>query len=233
MESEKFFNLVPSAGGSFSNGWRTIFGKAFLPLFLTVIILGLLDGPSVLFNVDKHDSWGPALFLLPLGLFGLAYVFLFLPVISYGADLINVQAVRGEETEIRTLFDGFKNQYLNIVLANLIVVALVGIGMVMLIIPGIIVACRLVFVPYLVMDKNMEAMKAVEKSWHMTRGHGWTVFGMAILSFFIYIAGIIAFFVGIVFAGMWVKASFASLYQAVLNESGDDNPIPILGVNEA
>ena len=46
-----------------------------------------------------------------------------------------------------------------------LVVALVAVGFIMLIIPGIIVLCRLIFVSYLVMDKNMEAMKAVEKSW--------------------------------------------------------------------
>jgi uncharacterized membrane protein len=102
----------------------------------------------------------------------------------------------------------------------------------MLIIPGIIIACRLAFVSYLVMDKNMEAMKAVEKSWQMTKGHGWTIFGMAIISFFIYIGGLIVFFVGIIVSIMWVHAAFATLYQSVLNANDDNNPIPILGVNE-
>ena len=103
----------------------------------------------------------------------------------------------------------------------------------MLIIPGIIILCRLVFVPFLVMDKDLEPMKAVEKSWQMTKGHGWTVFFMAILSFFIAIAGLIVFFVGILISITWIHAAFASLYQAVLNEDDDNNPIPILGVNEA
>jgi hypothetical protein len=35
------------------------------------------------------------------------------------------------------------------------------------------------------MDKDMEPMQAVEKSWQLTRGHGWKIFWMAILSFFI------------------------------------------------
>jgi uncharacterized membrane protein len=117
-------------------------------------------------------------------------------------------------------------------LANLIVAALVTIGFVMLIIPGIIIACRLAFVSYLVMDKNMEAMKAVEKSWQMTKGHGWTIFGMAIISFFLAIGGLIVFFVGIIISIMWIHAAFATFYQSVLNANDDENPIPILGVNE-
>jgi uncharacterized membrane protein len=232
MESENYFNLVPSAGGSFSYGWRKMFGKAFLPLFLTVIIIALLNGPSAGFKFGEHDSMWPALLLLPLALFGLAYSFLFVPIISYGGDLIYLQAMRDEEVDLKTLFEGFRTKYLNIVLANLIVVALVMVGFLMLIIPGFIVLCRLMFVSYLVMDKNMEPMKAVEKSWHMTRGHGWTIFWMLILSFFLIIGGLILCFVGIFFSLMLINAAFAALYLAVLNQSDDENPIPILGVNE-
>ena len=67
----------------------------------------------------------------------------------------------------------------------------------------------------------------------MTKGHGWKVFWMGVLSFFIIIAGIIVFLVGAIISFMWIHSAFASLYQSVLNQSEDENPIPILGVNEA
>ncbi|MCD6355345.1 MAG: hypothetical protein J7L95_07335 [Prolixibacteraceae bacterium] len=76
-------------------------------------------------------------------------------------------------------------------------------------------------------------MRAVEKSWQMTKGHGWTIFFMAIISFWLIIAGLLFFIVGIFISIMWVHAAFATLFQAVLNQTGSDNPIPILGVNEA
>jgi len=231
MENNTHYNLVPSIGGSFSHGWSRIFGKQFLPLLLTVIILGLLNGPTFGLKMDG-DHWGPMLLLLPLALFGLAYAFLFLPVLEYGKDFIFLQAMRDQEVDLKTLFEGFKTKYLNIILANLIVFALVILGMMMLIIPGIIVACRLAFVSYLVMDKDMDAMKAVERSWQMTRGHGWQIFGMAILSFFIFIGGLIVFLVGAIVSLMWIHSAFASFYQAVLNKTDEENPIPILGVNE-
>jgi len=234
MENQNYFSLMPSVGGSFSFGWRKMFERAFLPLLVAVIIVGLLNGPSAGANM-KWDgdgfSW-PMLFLLPLALFGLAYAFLFMPIIKYGERYLFLKAMRDEEADLKLLFDGFKTRYLNIVLAHLIVTALTIIGFVMLIIPGIIVACRLVFVPYLVMDKDLDAMKAVEKSWELTRGHGWQIFGMAILSFFIAIAGLIVIFVGVLISITWIHAAFASFYQAVLNEKDEENPIPILGVNE-
>ncbi len=234
MENMNYRDLVPSAGGSFSFAWRKIFEKAFLPLLLAVIIVGLLNGPGAgsRWELDGNEHF-PWLFFFPIVLFGLAYMFLFLPVIKYGEQYLFLKAMRDSEVEIKTLFEGFKTKYLNIILANLIVVALVILGFVMLIIPGIIIACRLAFVSYLVMDKNMEAMKAVEKSWQMTKGHGWTIFGMAIISFFLLIGGLIVFIVGIIISIMWIHAAFATLYQSVLNANDDENPIPILGVNEA
>lgn len=235
METMKYFELTPSIGGSFSYGWSKMYEKAFLPLLLAVIIVGLLNGPSagVKWKMDGDFNFGfPMMFLFPVILFGLAYSFLFLPIIKYGENLLFVKAMRDEEADIKYLFEGFKTRYLNIVLANLIVTALVMIGFVMLIIPGIIILCRLSFVSFLVMDKNLDPMKAVEKSWQMTKGHGWTIFFMAIISFFLIIAGIIVFIFGVLISIMWIHSAFASLYQAVLNEEDDDNPIPILGINE-
>lgn len=233
MENEKYYNLKPSIGGSFGYGWRKMFEKAFLPLLLAVIITALLNGPvSASWKGESHMALNFLLFF-PLIIFSLAYKFMFMPIIEYGKKFIFLKAMRDEEAELKVLFDGFKKRYFDIVLAKLIVFALVLIGMVMLIIPGIIIWCRLVFVPYLVMDKELEPMKAVEKSWQMTRGHAWTIFFMGVLSFFIIIAGFIAFFVGIIFSAMWINSAFATLYQSVMNQDEENNPIPILGVNEA
>jgi len=234
MENQNYRTITPSLGGSFSYSWSKMFGKAFLMLLVAVIIAGLLDGPAATmkWEFDGDDFKWPMFFMFPIIIFGLAYAILFVPVIDYGLQYLFLKAMRDEEADLKLLFDGFRSKYLNIVLANLIVIALVMIGIVMLIIPGIIIACRLAFVSYLVMDKNLEPMKAVEKSWQMTKGHGWTIFFMAITSFFLFILGIIACFVGVFIALIWVHAAFATMYQSVLNQSDDDNPIPILGVNE-
>jgi len=234
MENEKYFNLIPSIGGSFGFAWRKMFGNAFIILLVTVIIVGLLNGPSVGANMkfDGGDFNFPPILLFPAILFGLAYSFLFLPVIKYGEKYLFLKAMREEEVDLKILIEGFKTKYINIILANLIVFAFSIIGFIMLIIPGIIIACRLIFVPFLVMDKNLDPMKAVEKSWEMTKGHGWEIFFMAILSAFIFIGGVMVFIVGVVIARIWNHAAFATFYQSVLNEKEEDNPIPILGVNE-
>lgn len=195
-----------------------------MPLLAVTIILAILHGPvSFTYKEDTFQFWHLA--ILPIFM---AYGFLFWPVIDYGGDYLFLNAIRGEKVEIVDLFDGFRTKYLNIVLANLITVALVIMGFILLIIPGIIILCRLVFVSYLVMDKGLEPIRAIEESWKMTRGHGWTIFGLAIISFFIFIAGLILLFVGVFFSLMLIHASFATLYQAILNQEDKSGYFPII-----
>jgi len=140
--------------------------------------------------------------------------------------------MREDDLDIKDLFMGFSKRYVDIILANLIVFALVGLGIVMFVIPGIIIACRLAFVPYIVMDQGLEPMQAVEKSWKMTRGHGWKVFFLAIIAFFLFIAGLVFCFVGVFIAIMWNHAAHATLYQAVLNQEMKNDTLPIIEVHE-
>ena len=82
--------------------------------------------------------------------------------------MVYLKAVRRKNGEVAEVFDSFKN-YLNVVLASLISGAIIAFGFFILIIPGIIFACRLAFVPYLVMDKKLDPVKAVEESWRLTK----------------------------------------------------------------
>lgn len=223
---------MPSVNNSFGNGWE-VMKKYFLVLLLTVIVVSIVAGPSGSpfkwnMNPHHHMSWdwqeqGMGMLALGmvavvLGLFALAYGLLIVPVFRYGGKMMFLQAVRDIRPDFNMLIHGFRKNYLGVVLANLLTVALIMLGFIMLVIPGIIVACRLSFVGYLVMDKNLDPITAVEESWRMTRGYGWTIFGMAILSFFIFIAGFCLLFVGVLPAGVWVGSSFATLYNDVLAE---------------
>lgn len=219
MELINYTNLHATLGGSFSNGWD-VMKKYFLHLLLVVIVVGLFTGGNggVKYNLSGENfDWSMFPLIMGALVFGFLYSFLFLPLVVYGSKLIYLDAVREKELDLKRLINGF-SIYLKVILANLLKFVLVFAGLLFLVIPGIVVACRLVFVPYLVMDEKLDAVQAVERSWKLTKGLGWTVFFMAITSFFIVIAGLICFIVGIFPALIWVHSSFASLYQAALNE---------------
>jgi len=250
METNNDYRLVPSFGNNFGTGWHVMFDN-FLRLFLVMIILSIVAAPFKIFNwhfdlSDLHKlpydlgynmghdmknlftigSLG--IFAAFFALIAMLYAFLVEPVFSYGGDMIFVQAVRKIKPDFEYLIKGFMENYLSIVLANLLVFALVVLGLFALIVPGIIIACRLVFVSYIVMDKKVDAIEAVEMSWRLTKGHGWQIFFMAIASFFICIFGLILFIVGIFPALIWISASFAALYESVLREK--EKPAEVVAV---
>jgi uncharacterized membrane protein len=210
QNSQQSFVPDSSIGASFNFGWKQLW-KYFLYLFLVAIIIAVLQVPMGVADSLKHDIT-PGVIVLQV--FAFFYWLLLFPIFSYGADLIYLRAIRDEEIDLKEMFIGFKN-YVNIILAHLLATAIIGLGFIFFIIPGIIFACRLVFVPYIVMDRNLDAVKAVEKSWKMTAGHGWKIFGMGVLSFFIILLGFIMLIVGIFPAAMWVSTAFASLYHSI------------------
>lgn len=235
METLNENTIQPTFSGAFGNGWKTM-SNHFLILLLVVFVMSIVTAPNgfigPMFNSGDipwdhldidfdlfHTGWiALGILAVILGIIVLAYSLLVVPVFKFGSALMFVQAARNERPDFETLIKGFKENYLHIILANLLVSALVMLGVVFLIIPGIIIGCRLAFVTYLVMDKKLDPIVAVEESWKLTKGHGWTIFFMAITSFFIGIAGLMMCFVGILPATIWIRGSFASLYEAVLIE---------------
>ena len=201
METSNEYKLVPGIGNSFGTGWN-VMKDNFLRLFLVIVVMVIVTTPFKMFNfhfdssdlhnlpydfgsdlgnnLDKLVSIGAlGAFAVFAGFLAVLYSFLVAPVFNYGGDVIFVQSVRRLKPDFNLLIRGFMENYLSIVLTNLLVVALVMIDFFALIIPGIIIACRLVFVSYIIMDKKLDPIEAVELSWKLTRGHAWKIFSWA------------------------------------------------------
>jgi uncharacterized membrane protein len=209
-ENEKIVILTPTVGSVYSFSWNRM-RKYFLDLFLITIIVAAVYIPfAMISSLDGHETPGGVL----LRIFSFGYWFLLLAPIDVGTAWVFLKAMRSGEFDVKDTFSTFDN-YLNVVLANLLVSAIIVIGFMLLVVPGVIFACRLAFVRYLVMDKKMEPVEAVEESWRMTRGHANSIFFMGSMALGIIIAGCICFGVGVIPAYMWVRSAFASMYFAV------------------
>ena len=199
--------LVPGVGSSYKNGWGKLW-KYFLELLLIGIIGFVIGIPSGMGGWSGYDG------VTTLSIIGIAYSILVMNPVEYGVTFAFLKAARGDKPEIKNMFEAFHN-YWNAVLANLLVGVIVFIGFVLLIIPGIIFACKLAFTPYLVVDRKMQVIEAVKESWRMTNGHASEVFLIGLLGIPISIAGAICFGVGIIVSIMWIELALASLYHSV------------------
>ncbi len=211
--------VPPTVNSSLSFGWEKM-KQYFLPLLLVVLVIAIVNMPLDSMRETLKDTEETLLLKdkVMLQVLSAAYWLLLLPAFEYSADLMFIQAIRNQKLDFKDLLAGFRN-YLNVVLSHLLVAALVGIAFIALILPGIFVACRLAFVSYLVMDKGLEPIEAVETSWRMTRKHGWKIFGLGCMSILIGLGGLLLLVVGLIPAIIWIKASFASLYEAILVEN--------------
>jgi len=214
MESMRYFHQ-PTISESLGNGWY-VMKKYFLWLLLVLIVCSIFDGSPAKFTYKTDQPFPAMIGLAAFAIVIAVLIFLLVrPVIVWGGRLIYLQCARDESPELKNLLVGFQHNYLNIILAHLLVAVIVGFGILFLIIPGIVFACRLAFVSYLVMDKGLDPVKAVEESWRLTKGYGWTIFGLGLMTVPIVIGGIICLIVGVFPALIWINSSFASLYQAV------------------
>ena len=218
-DTSNHFVSNTSAGDSYSKGWNLAF-TTFVELLVVTLIMGVIQIPTNMGNINISGDHDFEFWMIPLVMFAIAYGVFIVGPIGMSADWVFLKAVRREKIQIKDMFAVFERNYWNAVIAGLVMGIIIVIGIIMLIVPGIIFACRLAFVPYLVIDQKMEAMEALKASWSMTKGHGWTIFFMGFLAFFIIIAGLIVLLFGVIISAMWISAAFAVLYYSVYLKKG-------------
>ena len=196
----------------YRQGWQQL--KKHFKILLGITII-LLVCSSLMGARQDSDPGGGTLFTW-------AYQVLVFGPLSYGGYFVFLRAARDDRPEFADLFQGFRD-YWNVVLVNLLLWTIIGIGFLLLIIPGVILACRLVLTPYLVLDRKMRALDAIGQSWRQTRGHAWTAFFIGLLAVPIVFAGLLLLGVGVVVSIMWISLAFASLYLAIQGASGRDH----------
>lgn len=189
-------------------GWETF--KNNLKLILAIEIaavftLAVVSGASEIF---EPRGWFHELAMR------LAY-FVVTMIVHLGAVKISLKYRDGENVEFANMFDSFG------ILAVFMVAAVVtdfavGFGLLFLIVPGIIIAVRFCLYPFLIVDKELGPIEAIQRSIHLTRGVGVDLFLFALSCVGINILGVIAFGVGL-FVSLPVTALAAAHVYRHLN----------------
>jgi uncharacterized membrane protein len=217
---------VPEPGtiSSYGHAWTQMW-RYFLELLLVSVVSFLISIPSLGLSSDELGKFAAEHFSLNLMIvsfegawgyfiFAFAYVLFLEWPIEYGVAYAFLLAARNERLEVKRMFEVFKN-YGNAVLANILEGVIIILGLIFLIVPGIIFGCKLAFVPYLIVERKMDAVAAIKESWRMTRGHAWKVFGIGFVAIFIALLGLLFFGIGIILSIIWIRLASATLYYSV------------------
>jgi uncharacterized membrane protein len=140
------------------------------------------------------------------------------PVLVAGLYMILVKRLRGQEATVSDLFAPFNTSALHLALANLLTTALVAIGFICLILPGIYLAVSYVFALPLVADKKIEFWPAMELSRRVVTRYWFSVFALLIVAFLFAIMGVLAVIVGVVITAPIALASLAVAYEELFGD---------------
>lgn len=123
-------------------------------------------------------------------LFSLVMMFIQMNFVRAGLSI-----VAGKKPSFNDLL--ITQPFVKYVIGNILTSIIVGIGLILLIIPGIYLALRLGFTHLLIVDKNMDPIEALKKSWEITSGHVLQLFLLAVVLVLLNIAGAVLFLVGL------------------------------------
>lgn len=137
-------------------------------------------------------------------------------VISMGVIKIVLEFIDNKKPQLSDIF--YTKSIINYVLVSIIKTVIVFVGFLLLIIPGIIFSIKLQFATYLVVDKNMGVVDALNKSWEMTKGVKWNLFLFSILLVLIDILGFMALIVGLFITIPLTMVATAYVYRKLLSQ---------------
>ncbi len=147
------------------------------------------------------DSYGEIVSLLLAGPLQLGLCFFFLNL------------VKGKETRFELLFEGFK-PLLTVLLAYAVITALTVIGLILLIVPGIVLALGFSMTYYVIAeDPEISFQTALEQSWKLTDGYKMELLELNLRFIPWYLLGLLCFIVGVFAVVPWHNTTLTLYYQ--------------------
>jgi len=165
-------------------GLSALVGAAFIAYFLVTSGLTWLVGRITGYNSVILGLLG-VLFAVGGIVLGMTVMFAFLK------NILNL--CRGQMVDFKTFVQVKPMVILNFAIGVIIVNATVSFGTFMFVVPGIILAYLLCLVPYLIIDRELGPVKAIDESYKLTKDH---LMDMFIVTFIgSVIAGLLSIFI--------------------------------------
>lgn len=172
-------------------GWETVKKRLVFFAGLT-FILWLVDATTSRLSDYVGDNQAAILLIISLVSWGIQVG------LSLGYNFIALKTVDGKSSQFSDLvakFDGML--MLKYIGASLLTGLAVIIGLLLLVIPGIIVAIRLGFFPFVLLDKKLGPVDTLKETWKLTEGHVMDLGLLMLCLIGINLLGLVAFVVGV------------------------------------
>ena len=190
--------IMKEAQESLKGKWGISIAACLMAGVITIMIT-ILGGYLI------NENWGGNL----LSLF-------VTPPIGVGLALFFLNLHDGNKLEINTIFNPFKDVWLNSVLAYFMMIVIIIIGSILFIIPGIIASLMFSQVFYIIAEDNkIDPYNALVKSKKMMDGNKWKLFKIILRILLLAIVCILTLGIGFIWLAPYQNAVYAKFYNVI------------------
>lgn len=158
-------------------------------------LIAILMGAFVVFNIVQ-SAFSSAFKESPLSVVvSLAFSALSI-FFEIGFIKIVLKLIDGHKAEIQELW-AYPQYFINLLVSSILYGLIVGVGFILLVVPGIYLALRLQFYSFYVVDKNAGITDSLKMSWEATKGNTLNIFLFVLILIALNILGAIALLVGL------------------------------------
>ena len=203
-------------GAALRFGWETFKRRAWFFVGATaVLFLALAITGSITSGIDtaitgsaEQSSGVGGLINLILG-----------TLINMGATAFSLRAHDDPDgVQLSSLWH--PQPFLKFLAASILVAIVVGLGMLLLVVPGVILGLMFLFTTYIVIDRERGPIEAMKDSNAITRGYKWQLLGLGLLLALINLGGLLALGVGMLVTVPVTLLAFAYAYRVLSSRAG-------------
>jgi len=148
-----------------------------------------------------------------LNRYGEIVSFLLAGPLQLGLCFFFLNLIKGKETRFELLFEGFK-PLMTVLLSYAIITVLTVVGLVLLVIPGIVVALGFSMTYYIIAeDPEISFQAALEQSWKLTDGYKMELLELNLRFIPWYLLGVLCLIVGVLAVIPWHNTTLTLYYE--------------------
>jgi hypothetical protein len=142
--------------------WLKFIGLSILGVIAVLVAAGIFFGISAALP-EAVTGFGTFVASLAVAVVAITVMF------GFFKNVLNL--CRGQAIDLMAFLHVKPATIINFIIANLLMSVVIAVGLLFLIIPGVILSCMLMYVPYLIIDREMGFVEAFKESAKISKGH--------------------------------------------------------------
>jgi uncharacterized membrane protein len=142
---------------------------------------------------------------------------------AYVMVRLSLAAARGEAPSWREAIRVKARPFWYFILASILVGVIDGIGLILLVIPGLYLLARLALFNFAIVDEDLSPIESVKRAWALSHGRFWKMFLAGLIIIGMNVLGVVLLGIGVL-----VSSPVSFLFSAYIYEKLKSDSLPVV-----